>query len=97
MSGYALHPRAEADLEEIWRYSVEHWGEAQTERYMHDLREAMERAAETPTKGQRLNIGSRTFHVRRAGSHRIFYRMTEHGIDVLRVLHARMDFGRHLG
>ena len=31
--GYALSPAARADIEEIWDYTVRHWGEAQAERY----------------------------------------------------------------
>jgi toxin ParE1/3/4 len=32
-----------------------------------------------------------------AGSHTLFYRVTAEGlIDVVRVLHQRMDVGRHL-
>jgi toxin ParE1/3/4 len=96
MSRYLLHPGAEADLAGIWRYSVERWGEERAERYMHDLRRAVEPAAEAPSAGQQVRIGARRFYVRRAASHRIFYRETERGIEVLRVLHARMDFARHL-
>ncbi len=96
MSRYSLHPGAQADLEDIWRYSIEHWGEERAERYMNDLRQAVERAAEAPSAGQELRIGARVVHVRRAASHRIFYRTTADGIEILRVLHARMDFARHL-
>jgi toxin ParE1/3/4 len=32
----------------------------------------------------------------RSGSHFVFYRLTEGGIDVVRILHTRMDFERHL-
>lgn len=63
---------------------------------MADLRGAMKRAAEAPSGGQRLKIGTRILYFRRAASHRIFYRETEHGIEVLRILHASMDFARHL-
>jgi toxin ParE1/3/4 len=96
MSRYYLRPGAENDLEHIWRYSIEHWGEARAERYMSDLRKALERAAEAPSAGRQVKIGARMLYVRRAGSHRIFYRETERGIEVLRVLHARMDFARAL-
>ncbi|PWR20516.1 type II toxin-antitoxin system RelE/ParE family toxin [Zavarzinia compransoris] len=30
------------------------------------------------------------------GSHVIFYTRTDSGIDIVRVLHKRMDMGRHL-
>jgi toxin ParE1/3/4 len=96
MSRYDLRPAAEADLKQIWRYSVENWGEDRAERYITDLRMAIERAAEAPLSGQQMKIGARLYYFRRAASHRIFYRETRGGIEVLRVLHAQMDFARHL-
>ncbi len=97
MSRYLLRPRAESDLEEIWRYSLEHWGETRAERYLNDLRKTLEHAAETPSAGRRVKIGQRVFRTRRSGSHLVFYRETARGIEVLRILHMRMDFARHLG
>jgi toxin ParE1/3/4 len=37
MSGYLLSPRAQADIEEIWDYSVDIWGTDRAERYVRDL------------------------------------------------------------
>jgi toxin ParE1/3/4 len=31
-----------------------------------------------------------------SGSHLLFYRLVEGGIDVVRILHESMDHGRHL-
>ena len=31
-----------------------------------------------------------------AGSHVLFYRNVKAGIDIVRILHSRMDFERHL-
>jgi toxin ParE1/3/4 len=31
-----------------------------------------------------------------AGSHVLFYRLLPDGIDIVRILHRRMDFERHL-
>jgi toxin ParE1/3/4 len=30
------------------------------------------------------------------GSHVLFYRLTAEGVDVVRILHERMDFERHI-
>jgi len=30
------------------------------------------------------------------GSHFLFYRITAEGIDIVRILHERMDFVRHI-
>jgi toxin ParE1/3/4 len=31
-----------------------------------------------------------------ADPHLLFYRLTDDGVDIVRILHERMDFGRHL-
>jgi toxin ParE1/3/4 len=31
-----------------------------------------------------------------SGSHVLFYRLADDGVDIVRILHERMDFGRHL-
>jgi toxin ParE1/3/4 len=38
----------------------------------------------------------RGYHKYRAGSHVLFYRLIDGGIEVVRILHEQMDFGRHL-
>jgi toxin ParE1/3/4 len=30
------------------------------------------------------------------GSHVLFYRLTAEGVDIVRILHERMDFERHI-
>ncbi|MDE0007814.1 MAG: type II toxin-antitoxin system RelE/ParE family toxin [Gammaproteobacteria bacterium] len=42
MAAYALSPAARADLEEIWDYTVGHWGETQAERYIRNIQRACE-------------------------------------------------------
>jgi toxin ParE1/3/4 len=36
-----------------------------------------------------------TYRKYAAGSHMLFYRHVESGIDIVRILHSRMDFDRH--
>lgn len=36
MSRYTLSPRAQADIEEIWGYTVEHWNVDQAEVYLQN-------------------------------------------------------------
>ena len=32
-----VRPRARRDLKDIWRYTVQQWGEAQADQYLYDL------------------------------------------------------------
>jgi toxin ParE1/3/4 len=96
MSRYTLSPRAEADLDEIWDFTVKRWGETQAEDYIRLLVGAIEAVAENPRRGRRCDDVRKGYHRYLAGSHIIFFRKIKGGIDVVRVLHGGMDFERHL-
>ena len=49
---YVLSPRAQGDLNEIWDYSAETWGEDRAERYIRDVWRAIELVAEHPGRGR---------------------------------------------
>jgi toxin ParE1/3/4 len=92
---YVLSPRAQADMDEIWDYTVETWNVDQAERYIRQLRQAVETVADDPRRGvscDHIRPGYRSS----VASHVLFFRLTDSGIDVVRVLHQRMDFARHL-
>jgi toxin ParE1/3/4 len=96
MTGYVLSPRAQADLDEIWDYTEQRWRAAQAERYIRQLQQGIELMAADPRRGQacdEIRTGYRKYGI---GSHVIFYRLTADGIDVVRILHASMDFDHHL-
>lgn len=91
-----LSPRAQRDIEAIWDYTVENWGADQAESYIRAIRSAIETVAADPRRGRpcdNLRVGYRKYA---SGSPVIFYRPIAGGIDVVRILHQRMDFDRHL-
>ncbi|KGE10506.1 type II toxin-antitoxin system RelE/ParE family toxin [Burkholderia gladioli] len=90
-----LTPLAEADLEDIWTYTFEQWSLEQAERYVGDLVEAFERLARGDWVG-RSSRASDDYRRYLVGSHVVFYRETTTTLDVIRVLHQRMDVDRHL-
>ena len=97
MSRYLLSPAAQADLEQIWDYTNDRWGIYQAEEYLRGLQRAIERAAANPRIGRPCDEIRPGYRRLAAGSHLLFYRVTAEGIvDVVRVLHQRMDVDRHL-
>lgn len=93
---YVLSPRANSDLEEIWDYTESHWELDQAERYIRELWHHIDSIATHPKIGRPCPEVRLGYYKYRAGSHFLFYRMTSDGVDVVRILHERMDFGRHL-
>jgi len=64
--------------------------------YMYKLRRAIECAATDPRIGRscdEIRLGYRKLSV---GSHTLYYRLIGDVIDIVRILHQRMDTDRHL-
>ncbi|MFI2589850.1 type II toxin-antitoxin system RelE/ParE family toxin [Rhodococcus erythropolis] len=97
MSGYLLSPAARADLEEIWDYTAWQWGLEQAEAYVRGIQHAIERTAADPSVGRDCEEIRPGYRRLAAGSHTLYYRLTEDDVvDVVRILHQRMDVDRHL-
>ena len=96
MAGYVLSPAAQADLEEIWDYTVRHWGVAQAERYTRDIQAACEAACDGILVGRSaedIRAGYREIAV---GSHVVYFRERPDTLEIIRILHRRMDVARRL-
>lgn len=96
MSRYVLNPRARADIEDIWEYTAEHWGVDQAEEYVRMLQQTIEMLALERYKGRPVDDLRPGYRKYPAASHMLFYRLSGDGIEVVRVLHRRMDVERHL-
>lgn len=87
---------AERDLITIYLYGVERFGVVQADRYMQLLSQKMEIAAENPSFGVDYAFVREGLRRYESISHAIYFRVTSTGILVLRILHGKMDPGRHL-
>ncbi len=96
MGKYALSGEADSDIQQIARESVKRWGFTRAEKYVLGLHETFQRLADFPEMGRdasRVRVGYMQIE---SAHHSIFYRKTEQGILIIRILHERMDFRRHL-
>lgn len=90
-------PKARRDIEEIWVYSLERFGLDKAEAYLRGIQRAAETVTEDPRRGvgcDEIRAGYRKFSV---GSHVLFFRASAIRVVIVRILHQRMDFERHLG
>lgn len=93
---FVLSPRAETDLDEIWDYTADRWGLDQAETYTRALWHRIEAVAAKPAMGQDCSDIRAGYWKIPYGSHVLFYRLTGDGVDIVRILHERMDFERHI-
>ena len=103
-----LTAAAEADFEEILRWTVDQFGEAQARIYTETISAALNDLAAGPTivgarKRNDILKGIFTLHVARKGRngrHFVMFRVgrapDREVIEVLRLLHDAMDLQRHL-
>lgn len=96
MTAIELTKKAERDLIDIFLFGTEHFGVAQAERYSAALLAKIEAAAANPSFGADYDFVRSGLRRYEATSHAIYYRKTEDGILVLRILHGCMDPARHL-
>ena len=92
---YRLTPLAEADLEDIWQYTFLQWSPEQADAYVRGIVSAIAGLARGDKVGLRTDVGPEywKYHV---GLHVIYFRQSEESVDVIRILHGRMDVERHL-
>ena len=79
----------------IGKYTLQTWGQAQTDRYIIELKVCCRLIASNPLIGRscdQVKLGLRRME---KGKHVLFYRQEPGGIRVVRILHQRMLPGRH--
>ena len=88
---YQLTQIADQDLSEIWRDTCKHWSAKQADKYLSELEACFIELTEFPKLGKQrpdINAAYRSLHRQH---HIIFYRQQQGRIEIIRVLHERMD------
>jgi toxin ParE1/3/4 len=100
-----LGAAAEVDFANILKWTTENFGARQSRVYRDTILRALGELTNGPDVAgskarEEIMPGLRTLHVARRGhrgSHFLMYRATPNGtIEIVRILHDRMDFQRHL-
>jgi toxin ParE1/3/4 len=91
-----LSPLAQSDLNEIWAYSVSQWDEAQAQAYLMGIDATMKLLAHNPRMGMAINEIRQGYFKFPVALHLLIYRLKTDAIELMRVLHRRMDVERHL-
>ena len=85
---------AEEDLRAVGRYTAESWGLEQKARYLAQFRKRFLQIRKTPEIGRARDEIRPGYRSILAGRHVIFYQETDELIEVVRILHDRMDLHR---
>ena len=96
-SKYRISKQAINDLNDIWVYTFREWSKEQADRYYTLIIEEIEFIAENYWTGKSLEQTRKNYRVTKVKSHLIFYGKLENDVvEVVRILHQRMDIKRRL-
>ena len=97
MPSYSLSPEAIKDLLTIRAHTQNKWGIQQAQIYIDALEIKCGKLAQSPHTGRERPEIKPGYRSITEGKHVIFYRVGDSGIDILRILHGRMDIEHRMG
>ncbi|MFC7357068.1 type II toxin-antitoxin system RelE/ParE family toxin [Jejudonia soesokkakensis] len=94
---YRISKKAIIDLDDIWIYTFKKWSKEQADRYYNLIINEIEFIAENYLIGKSAEQTRKNYRVTKIKSHLIFYRkINNNKIEIVRVLHQRMDIKKRL-
>ncbi len=93
---YFLRALAQADLETIWLYTYEQWGQDQADSYLTSLIKRFNWLGENPRLGKPRNDIKQGYFCFPEGMHLIFYIIKNNHIEIIGIPHQRMDIIEYL-
>ena len=87
---------AARDVDEIARYTEEHWGEKQRDLYLALLERACERIIPENVKHARQVPRRPQLRRWRCERHVVYFRVVDDGLEIVRILHERQLPLKHL-
>lgn len=95
-SKYQLTNEAVQELENIYRYSMDNFGRTQAKRYLTDLHDVFELLADNPYLGRDCGYIKEGYRKHEHQRHVVYYKATENGILVARILGEKQNQKEHL-
>ncbi|MBU2951826.1 type II toxin-antitoxin system RelE/ParE family toxin [Tamlana agarivorans] len=94
---YRISQQAIEDLDKIWIYTLNKWSKEQADRYYDLIIAEIEFIADNYLIGKSAEQTRKNYRVTKIKSHLIFYRKVDNEIvEIVRVLHQRMDIKKRL-
>lgn len=88
-------PAAKADLDAIAIYTKREWGKQEARAYLGELRAFASSLADFPHRYPRHASRLGTLRKASCGDHLIFYTVSAEAVEIVRVLHNRVDVNDH--
>jgi len=96
MTKISFKPLARIDLEEIWSYTFKKWSLEQADYYVVEIHKGIENLSINPSIAKTVQYNNNEYLKHKINLHYAFCRIENNELIVVRLLHERMDFLRHL-
>ena len=93
---YLISKKAVSDLEVIWLYTVQNWSVTQADRYYNLIFDEIHFICRNVNAGKSMGYIRKGYRAAKVKSHLIFYRIQNNTVEVIRILHERMDIENRL-
>ena len=93
---YKISQEAVFDLIDIWEYTYHKWSKDQADRYYELIFEEIEFISTNSHLGISYEHIRKNYRASKIKSHLIFYRVENSSIEIIRILHQRMDLKNQL-
>jgi toxin ParE1/3/4 len=93
---FVFSKKAVSDLEEIWLYTVESWSAKQADRYYKLILDEINYICKHIDAGKSMEHVRKGYRASKVKSHLIFYRIVHDRVEIIRILHERMDIENRL-
>lgn len=96
-NNYRISRQAIRDLENIWLYTYRNWSKAQADKYYASIISGIEFIGKNTICGKSVDHLRKHYRVFGIKSHLIFYkRLNAETVEIVRILHNRMDVESYL-
>lgn len=97
MSKYIISEKALEDINNIWIYTAENWSVEQANRYYNQIIDEIEYIVDNFDMARDFGKIRKSYRYSKVKSHLIFFKKDKtNEIEVIRVLHERMDIENRL-
>jgi toxin ParE1/3/4 len=97
MSDYIINEKTLDDINKIWIYTAENWSMEQADRYYNLIFDEIEYIVDHFEMAREFGAIRKNYSYSKVKSHVIFFKKTKsHAIEVIRVLHEKMDIENQL-
>lgn len=93
---HVISKKAITDIEEIWLYTFKKWSIDQADRYYNLIFDEINFICKNTNAGISMEHVRKGYRASKVKSHLIFYRIQNNIVEVIRILHERMDIENRL-